>query len=103
MISQETAREIYNSYREIEAGKKLLMDIEESQKDFDRIQKKTDPCLKDAFGRCMHFELGIPSGKSGHRILRVRPDLAGSIIRAHIADKEAELLRVQEMARIEMA
>ncbi len=52
---------------------------------------KHAPSLRDCFGRRQHLELGIPCGENGHRLLKVDPSLAESVIRAHIANKEAEL------------
>ncbi|RJR46037.1 MAG: hypothetical protein C4576_11450 [Desulfobacteraceae bacterium] len=86
--------------REIEAGEKLLADMKETrEKERTRIG---EPTLKDAFGRRRHLELGVPSGDNGHRIFQVAPQLAESIIRAHIAHKEAELKEANEQAWIEL-
>lgn len=101
MITQETAACIYRAYREIEAGEKLLTDMETIRKA--QGLDKTAPTIRDAFGRPQHLQLGIPSGENGHRILDVAPELAESVIRAHIAKKRAELAEVQERARIELA
>lgn len=100
MITQETAARIYSAYREIEAGEKLLADMETIRKQ--QGLDKTAPTIKDAFGRPQHLQLGIPSGENGHRILDVSPVLAESIIRAHIENKRAALAEVQECARIEL-
>ena len=101
MISQETAANRYHAYREIEAGKKLLEDM---QKEMERSSEldKTEPRLTDAFGRRKHLQLGIPSGHNCHQLLNVAPQLAESVIRAHIANKEAELVCIQEQAHIEL-
>ncbi len=99
MITQETAAAVWNAYREIETGKKLLEDIAAEQKWH---HDKTAPSLKDAFGHKQHFQLGIPSGQNSHRLLTVHPQLALSVIRAHIANKEAELAEANERARIEL-
>ena len=58
--------------------------------------------LKDCFGRAQSLQLGIPSGENSHRLFNVSPSLAESVIKAHIADKRAELVEVNEDARIEM-
>ena len=100
MITQETAIDIYNAYREIEAGKDLLVDIQKAEDEYH--MDKHEPKLENAFGRRVHFEMGIPSGNNSHRIFRVRPMLAKSVIKAHIAEKEAELAEVQERAFLEM-
>ncbi len=100
MITQETAAAIWHAYREIEAGQKLLTDMEAARKQHQL--DKTEPSLKDAFGRPRHLELGVPSGENSHRILQVAPELAESIIRAHIENKRAYLAECQERARFEL-
>lgn len=100
MISRETAANIWNAYREIEAGEKLLADMAKI-----RETERTDrlaPTLKDAFGVRRQLQLGIPSGENGHRLLDVSPVLAESCIRAHIERKRAELAEANEQARIEL-
>lgn len=100
MISQETAGRIWNCYREIVAGEKLLKDMEESEKEYrDDVRAKT---LKDAFGRQRHLQLGVPSGDDCRTLLNVAPELGKSVIRAHIENKRAELAEANEQARIEL-
>jgi hypothetical protein len=100
VISQETAGKIWNAYREIEAGEKLLADMDEAAKDYQQdVRRET---VKDAFGRRRHLTLGVPSGSDCHRILDVAPSLARSVIIAHIANKKAELTAMNEQARIEI-
>lgn len=100
MITKETCQLIWSAYREIEAGEKLLADMEDirSRENLD----KHAETLRDHFGKRRHLQLGIPSGESSHRILDVSPVLAESVIRAHIANKRAELAQAQERARIEL-
>jgi hypothetical protein len=100
MISKETCEAIWNAYREIEVGEKLLADMKEVQGR--SIQDKHAPCLKDAFGQRRHLQLGIPSGENGHRLMQVSPTLAESVIRVHIENKRAELMEANERARIEL-
>ena len=99
MITQETAEMIYGAYREIFMAKKILEDF---QKGEDFLIDKTLPRLKDAFGRKRHLQLGIPSGENAYTLYRVSPTLAISIIKAHIAHKEAELKELNEQAKIEL-
>lgn len=101
MITQETAQAIWSAYREIAASEKLLSDMSEIR-ERERLDKHA-ATLVDGFGRCQHLQLGIPSGDNGHRILQVAPVLAESIIRAHMANKRAELAEANERARIELA
>ena len=99
MITQETIANIWHAHREIAAGEKLLEDIADALKwECD----KTAPLLKDAFGRKRQLQLGIPSGENSHRLFDVAPSLAVHIIRAHIANKKAELVAANEAAKIEM-
>lgn len=103
MISQDTASAIWTAYREIEVAEKLLADMKaEREKPFGERDKHA-PTLKDAFGRKRHLQLGIPSGENGHRIFDVAPELAESVIRAHIAKKRVELTEANERARLELA
>lgn len=100
MITQQTAADIWQCYREIEAGKKLLQDMEERKKAYPL--DKYAQHLKDAFGRGQSLQLGIPCGENGHRLLDVAPRLALSVIQAHIAEKKKELVDANERARIEV-
>lgn len=100
MITQKTAARIWDCYREIGAAEKLLEDMAEAAK-----QNRDEPFperLQDAFGRRRPLQLGVPSGKDSHRIFNVAPNLAESVIRAHIANKKAELIEANEQARIEI-
>lgn len=99
MISKDTASRIWECHREIAVAERLLVDIAEA-KDSDDPHAGT---LRDVFGRRRNFQLGIPSGESGHRLFNVSPTLAQSIIRAHIANKQAELAEANEQARIELS
>lgn len=102
MITKETCADIWSAYREIEAAEKLLSDMRaEREKPFTDREKHA-PTLKDAFGQKRHLQLGIPSGESGHRIYDVAPELAESVIRAHIAKKRVALVEANERARIEL-
>lgn len=102
MITQETAAALWCAYREIAASEKLLADMKEEREKPFTDRDKYAPTLKDAFGRKQQLQLGIPSGSNGHRIFDVNPELAESVIRAHIAKKQAELVEANERARIEL-
>lgn len=100
MISRETIEKIWKCQREIDVGEKLLKDMEKISKNL-----KDDPHaerLKDVFGREQNLHLGIPSGNNSYRLLDVSPTLSVSIIKAHIANKEAELVEANEIARTEL-
>lgn len=105
MITQDTAARIWRAYREIDAAKKLQADLKETQeKEKARnpdIDKKA-ATLTDTWGRKRHLQLGIPSGDDSTRIFHVSPQLGESVIRAHIANMEAELREAQEQARMEL-
>jgi hypothetical protein len=95
MLSKETAASVWNCYREIEAGNKLLLDTLET------IKKGKDHPILDQFGRVKKLQLGVPMDDNSSRLLDVSPTLAVSVIKAHIAEKEAELIRFNEQAKIE--
>lgn len=101
MITQETAARIWECYREIDTSKKLLDKIEEDIKNH-----KVDPYaqkVKDCFRGRQDFQLGVPSGETGHSLYNVPANLAKSIIVAHCAAKNAELIEANEQARVELA
>jgi len=100
MITRETAAAIWNAYREIETGEKLLEDMTR-EREKSGVDKHA-PTLRDAFGRARQLQLGIPSGENAHRLLDVSPALAESVIRAHVANKRAELAEANERARVEL-
>ena len=100
MISQETAGRIWNCYREVAAAEKLLVDMEQTERDYSQDVRRE--MVKDAFGRHRQLTLGVPSGDNSHRILDVAPSLARSVIRAHIENKKTELAEANEQARIEL-
>lgn len=101
-ITRDTAAAIWSAHREIEAGQKLLEDMERERKLIDERADKHAPTLRDAFGRVRQLQLGVPSGENAHRLLDVSPTLAVSVIRAHIENKRAELAECCERARIEL-
>ena len=96
MITQQAAAEIWNCYREIQNGQKLLPDMEKA------LREGEDPNPRDAFGRQRNLQLGVPSGDNCHRLFDVAPKLAISVIRAHIAEKERALVEANEKARLEL-
>ena len=100
MITQATAEAIWSCYREIAVAEKLLADMAEEAKRNHR--DPHEPRLRDAFGRRRQLQLGVPSGENCHRLMDVSPMLAESIIRAHIAAKQAELVECNERARVEL-
>jgi hypothetical protein len=103
MITQTTAADIWHCHREIAASEKLLKDIAEVRMNSqDRFERGFEPKLKDAFGQERQLKLGVPSGENSHQIFGVAPELAESIIRAHIANMRAKLVSFNEKARIEL-
>ena len=94
MISKETAYRIYACHCEISNAEALLDDIK-------KVSRNHLEYPRDAFGRVQtHLELGVPSG-NGKRLFRVSNELAPSVIRAHIAQMQADLLAACEAAVLE--
>ena len=94
-ISQEAAHRIWLAHREIEVGEQLLAEIEK-ELDAHKYDKPTDR----HYGIGKRIEMGIPAG-NGHRLLDVAPHLALAVIRAHIAEKHADLIAATEAAVVE--
>ena len=103
MLTQETAAKIWHCYREITVSKKLLADIAEVEAENKRngTEEKYAAKLPDAFGRPRGLTLGVPSGEDGHRIFGLHSDLAVSVITTHVANQQAELVRLNEIAKLE--
>jgi len=100
MITAETAARIWECYREIRTAEKLLDDMAKAAKE-DHANKYAEN-LQDAFGRRRQLQLGIPAGNDCHRLFDVSVTLAKTVIKAHIASKQAELVEANEQARIEL-
>lgn len=100
MITQETASAIWSTHREIQTTKELIAVVEEhlAKPNTD----KTAPVLKDAFGQRRHFEMGIPTSDTSLRIYLVSPHAALLILRQHLADMQAALIKHSETARFEL-
>lgn len=96
MITQETAARIWNAYREIATAKELLAEMEKANKGLE------GPTPREEWRRKYEYQLGVPTGVSSHRLYNVSPKLGESVIRAHIANQEAELAEANEQARIEL-
>jgi len=100
LIEQKTAANIWQCYREIETAESLLTEIEEALKE--NRGEKHAPIIQDAFGRKRNLQLGIPCGENSHRLYSVAPQLALSVIKAHIAGQRALLVEFNEAAKIEL-
>jgi hypothetical protein len=103
MISQETARQIFNCHAEIQRAKEMLVEIskintEEAikarQQNF--LDRHTPPTL----------EVSMPTNLFGnspsYRIYQVRIDLGVSVIEAHIKDQEQKLKELEIQANTEL-
>ncbi len=100
MITAETAFRIWNCYREIRTAENLLADMAKAEKECRR--ERHAARLKDAFGDRRDLQLGVPCGDDSQRLFDVPHQLAKSVIRVHIAAKQAELVEANEQARIEL-
>jgi hypothetical protein len=99
MISYETSMAIAYAHREIETAEKLLAEIT------DTINRRAGdpPDIRDAFGRRQEgLQLGVPSGRDGHRLFNVPWGLAKPVIEAHIANQRAVVAALSEKARTEL-
>jgi len=102
MISKNTCEKIWHCHREIDAGTKLLEEVEDiAKKNAKRRDGEPEKSIKDAFGYDRNLQLGIPTGDNGHRLFQLSWELAVPVIRAHIANKQAELAELNEIATLE--
>lgn len=92
MITKQTAYDIWIAYDEIAKGEKLLNDLNEADRQGESMN------LRDGFGRRRSLQLGVPSGESSQRLFDVQPALAFAVISAHVANKRAELLVLNQRA-----
>ncbi len=103
IITKATASRIWNAHHDIENGKKILADMEEQIRRAGNHDKgaehESNP--RDAFGKHRCLTLGIPTDNRSERMLDVQPRLAIAIIKAHIADKEKDLIEASQIAVIE--
>ena len=101
MLSKKTCEEIWHCHREIDAGNNLLSDIRNT---IEKTGLKNDPprSLKDDFGGDIRLQLGVPNGDNSHRLFYLSPDLALPVVVAHIANKRARLVELNQIARMEI-
>lgn len=90
IVSKEQAESVYRCHREIEAGEKLLVEVQRVV-NAARNDASTPLGLVDAYGRERGLQLGVPCSDNAHRLFDVPWRLAVPIIKAHIAEKQAEL------------
>lgn len=103
MITQETAARIWHAHRDIEAAEKMLEDIATEERKGLAGHDRYQPTIRNAFGNRRSFQLGIPSGGDGHRLLDLKQELAKLIIESSIGDKLSELKVLNRLAAQEVA
>lgn len=98
ILKYETAGAVIHYHQELKRSTDLLDRVIAYEKD-----PKKEPLL-DAFGRLNNsFQLGVPSGSSGHSIMSLSPELAKIIIEAHIAETENKLKAASAQALAELS
>jgi hypothetical protein len=97
VITKQTAYDIYIAYDEIAKGEKLLADMENA------IKKGEAVDLRDHFGRRQGLSLGVPLSDNSRTLFDVAPALAIQVIRAHVANKRAELAAINARAKAELS
>lgn len=96
VLSKALADRIWRAHREIEVAGKLLDDMRKA------LLAGAPPTPLDPLDRRRHIELAVPTSEHGHRLFDLGPDLAATIIEAHIAEKREELREASNMARAEL-
>jgi prophage maintenance system killer protein len=97
MITKQTAYDIWIAYDEIAKGEKLIADMEKAIKGGEAID------LRDTFGRRQNLSLGVPLSDNSRTLFDVAPSLALQVIRAHVANKRAELAAINSRAAAELS
>ena len=97
MITQETAGKIWQCHREIAAAKELLS----NEKIFPDDDGASWRELPVGNWTRSGFELAVPKGDC-KTLYGIRPGLAKSVIKAHLAAMEALLAELNERARLEL-
>lgn len=99
MITKETVYEIGRVYREIEAGEKLLAQVDEELAK----EKESIGFHGEIRSTARNCQLGWPMrDHDGYQLYNVEPKIARSVIVAHLADQKAKLEKLSEVARLEV-
>lgn len=99
MITRETAGKIWQCHREIDAAKELLA----NEKIFPTNDHRSWHELPVGRWTREGFELAVPKDETCKQLYGIKPDLAKSVIRAHLAAMEALLVELNEMALLEIS
>jgi hypothetical protein len=98
MITRETAAALGQAYRELEAGEKLLAEVDaELAKAEERIGFHGE-----VLSTARNCQLEFPNGDNSYRLYHVEPRIARAVIVAHLADQKAKLEKLNEIARLEV-
>lgn len=96
MITQEIALLIFNCYREINEGNKMIVELKKS------LNEKGEFEIRDNWGNTRGLELHLPTSMSGATIRRLPFELALTVIEKHIEAQHTELERLKEVCRIQL-
>lgn len=97
MITKDIARLIHDCYTEIEQGEKMIEELKKS------LDEKGELQIKDGWGNSKGLQLHIPSSGSSYSIRRVPFSLALDVIQLHIVAQNAELQRLKDVCKIQLA
>lgn len=96
MITQEIALLIFNCYREINEGNKMIIELKKS------LNEKGEFEIRDNWGNSRGLEIHFPTSMSGATIRRVPFELALTVIEKHIEAQHAELERLKSVCLIQL-
>ena len=105
MITKETARRIYNCYRQIEGidrlKKEMLEDVEKAMK---REAESHEPIPDSPYGRFgKGMQLGVPDGVcSSMRIFNISPSIGVKVMDEQRDKLEKKLIDLGTIARLEL-
>ena len=98
MITNETAKEIAQVFREIDQGEALLAEVDkELAQESDHIGFHGD--VESTARKC---QLGWPSSRESYRLYSVEPKIARAVIVAHLVDQRAKLEKLNQIVKLEV-
>lgn len=96
MITKEIACLIYNCYSEIENSNEMIEELKKN------LNGKGELGITKSWGELPCLELRIPTAQLCRSIHKVPFRLALDVIKEHIANQEAELIRLKEICKVQL-
>jgi len=109
MISKETARDVYNTYQQLEEIEKLKSEMVDEvnkvrEREKNREKEHPIPEKENTFGKYgKGMQLGVPDGiSSSVRIFSISPELAISVMDEHKVALEKKMRELEVVCKLEL-